>query len=72
MIAAGELNDTDIAGLRLMQIHTVNLDSATSCPVTKQLPPDCPSWAANLNDCEVHAVFIICSSLLSVFLAIYP
>jgi len=53
----GELSEMDAAGLRLMQIRTVNLDSATvqttSRQITKQLPPDCPSWAAGLNDCEV-------------------
>jgi len=58
----GELSDTDGAGLRLMQIRTVNLDSVamqtSSHQVTRQLPPDCPSWAANLNDCEVNAIFV--------------
>jgi len=45
------------SGLRLMPIQTVNLDSAvvqaTYHHGTKQLPPDCPTWAACLHDCEV-------------------
>jgi len=45
------------AGLRLLQIQTLNLDSAavpaTFRPVARQLPPYCPSWVAYLNDCEV-------------------
>ena len=57
------------AGLRLMQIRTVNVDSAevqaTCRQVTRQLPPDCPTWAAFLNDCEVT-----CANYLA-FLYVY-
>ena len=63
MCVAGELSDTDGAGVRLMQIRTVSLDSAAvqadSHQVTRQLPPDCPSWAAMLNDCEVISACVI-------------
>jgi len=65
----GELSDTDVAGLKLMQIRTVQLDSSsvqpTSCQVTKPLPPDCPSWAAHLNECEVTALSV-CATVYAV------
>jgi len=63
----GELSDSDVAGLRLMQVRTVQLDSSSVQPisrqVTKPLPPDCPSWATYLNECEVTAFSVLCNSL---------
>ena len=55
-VPGGGLTDVDGGGLQLMQIQTVNIDSAaaaTSHPVARQLPPDCPLWVAYLNDYEV-------------------
>jgi len=58
---AGELLSD--SGLRLMQIRTVNLDSAavqaTCRQLARQLPPDWPTWAASLNDCQVNDAYYI-------------
>jgi len=59
----GELSDADAASLRLMQIHTVSLDTAAVQATThrepRQLPADCPPWAASLNDCEVRPCVLL-------------
>jgi len=55
MFTVGEV--VSDSGLRLMQIRTVSLDSSASTTVQAscrhRLPPDSPTWAAYLNDCEV-------------------
>jgi len=67
VVVAGDVNEADGTGLRLMQIRTVSLDTSAVLPhqVTKPLPPDCPSWAASLNDCEVSSCKHGCMFILS-------